>query len=119
MRIADLDLVNPYFRTREARGTLADWASRWCCRRTPYLQADLPVLSPVVAGMIRQPGELTILDAGGDDVGATVLAALADAFAAGASPQVLQVVNPFRPFTDTSAGCLQIRGEIEPRPGFP
>ncbi len=45
-----------------------------------YLNADLPILSPVVSGMIKDPWPLTILDAGGDDAGATVLASLAGAF---------------------------------------
>jgi hypothetical protein len=113
VRIADLDLVNPYFRSREARGALAELGIEVVLPPDPYLQAELPVLSPMVAGIIRQPGELTILDIGGDNVGAMVLAALGDAFAAGAIPQVLQVVNPLRPATGTHAGCLKILREIE------
>ena len=66
----------------------------------------------MVAGMIRQPSELTLLDVGGDDVGATVLATLEDAFK-DKSLNVLQVVNPLRPFTETIEGCLKIRAEIE------
>jgi hypothetical protein len=77
-----------------------------------YLQADLPILDPAVAGLIRSNSGLTILDVGGDDVGATVLAALADALRANA-PLVLQVVNPNRPYTDTVEGCLRVRTEIE------
>jgi hypothetical protein len=65
-----------------------------------------------VAGLIRRPGDLSILDVGGDNVGAMVLAALGDAFA-GRNCQVLQVVNPLRPATATSAGCQKIRREIE------
>ena len=45
-------------------------------------------------------------------IGAPVLAALADAFE-GKSFQMLQVVNPMRPFTDTVKGCLKMRSEIE------
>jgi len=77
-----------------------------------YLQADLPILSPVVAGLIKNPVELTIIDAGGNDAGATVLATLADAFK-GKSVHMLQVVNPLRPFTGTVEGCLKMRSEIE------
>jgi hypothetical protein len=77
-----------------------------------FLQADLPVLSPVVAGMIREPGELSLLDVGGNDVGATVLASLENIFQ-DKPVTMLQVVNPLRPFTDTIEGCLKIRSEIE------
>jgi hypothetical protein len=77
-----------------------------------YLQADLPILSPAIAGLIGRPSPLTVIDAGGNDVGATVLAALADSFR-NKQIHMLQVVNPFRPFTDTFENCLKIRKEIE------
>ncbi len=112
VRIVDLDLVNPYFRTREARASLANLGIEVVLPPEQYLQADLPILSPLVAGMIRQPSELTLLDVGGDDVGATVLATLEDKFK-DKSLRVLQVVNPLRPFTETIEGCLKIRAEIE------
>lgn len=112
VRIADLDLVNPYFRTREAKGPLSEMGIEVVLPPDQYLQADLPILSPVVAGMIRRPAELTLLDVGGDDVGATVLATLEDAFK-NRPRRVLQVVNPLRPFTETIEGCLKVREEIE------
>ena len=112
VRVADLDLVNPYFRTREAKDALAAMGIEVVLPPARYLNADLPILSPVVSGMIRNPSELTLLDAGGDDVGATVLSALADHLE-GRTVRMLQVVNPFRPFTETVAGCLKIGREIE------
>ncbi|MCD4727140.1 MAG: hypothetical protein K8R46_05740 [Pirellulales bacterium] len=112
VRIADLDLVNPYFRTREVRDTLKKMGIDVVLPPEKYLQSDLPVLTPMVSGMIRRPSEVTIIDAGGDDVGATALAALADSFS-GRKVNVIQVVNPFRPFTETIEGCIKIRNEIE------
>lgn len=114
VRLADLDLVNPYFRTREARHALGTLGIELILPPEGWLQADLPILSPQVAGLIRNPGELAILDAGGDAVGATVLSALSDAFKAGdPSLQMLQVVNPFRPNTDTVERCQAMRRSIE------
>jgi MinD-like ATPase involved in chromosome partitioning or flagellar assembly len=110
--IADLDLVNPYFRTREAREQLGRLGIKVVVPEDRYLSADLPILSPEVAGIIRNPGELSILDVGGDDVGATVLASLADAFQ-GQTKRLMQVVNPYRPYTETVEGCLRVREEIE------
>ncbi len=110
--IADLDLVNPYFRTREARTTLTDLGIKVILPPKQYLHADLPVLSPAIAGMIQDPGDLMILDVGGDDAGATVLSALGDAFS-GKRVHMLQVINPLRPQTSTVAGCLVMRREIE------
>ena len=112
VRIADLDLVNPYFRTREARKALSQLGVEVVLPPEEYLHADLPILSPMVAGLIRRPKQLTLIDAGGDHVGATVLAALADSLR-GKSVHMIQVVNPFRPFTETIPGCLKMREEIE------
>ena len=110
--IADLDLVNPYFRTREARMTLTDLGIQVILPPEQYLHADLPVLSPTIAGIIQDFGDLMILDVGGDDAGATVLSALADAFS-GKRVHMLQVINPLRPQTSTVSGCITMRNEIE------
>lgn len=112
VRVADLDLVNPYFRTREAKNTLEALGINVILPPQEFLQADLPILSPAIAGVIRQPNGLTLLDVGGDDAGATVLAALGDAFA-GLNVHMLQVVNPMRPNTSTLEGCLRIKEQIE------
>ena len=112
VRVADLDLVNPYFRTREARHQLQSRGVDLILPPAAYLNADLPILSPAIAGLLRRPGPLTILDVGGDDVGAVVLGALADALS-GQPVQMLQVVNPLRPQTTTVAGCLKVKAAIE------
>lgn len=114
VRVSDLDLVNPYFRTREARETLKSHGIDLVLPPSKYMQADLPILTPEVLGMIRKPSELALMDVGGDDVGATVLGALDDALK-GKSPQMLQVVNPNRPYTDTPDGCIRIKSQIENR----
>ena len=112
VKITDLDLVNPYFRSREARKPLTNLGVEVVLPDAKYMHADLPILTPAVAGIIQDPAELTILDAGGDDVGVTVLAALADVLK-GKKVQMLQVINPLRPFTENLEGCLTIKKEIE------
>ncbi|MDA3917111.1 MAG: cobalamin biosynthesis protein CbiA [Deltaproteobacteria bacterium] len=112
VKIADLDLVNPYFRTREARGLLEDMDIDVVLPDIKYMHADLPILTPAVAGIIQQPSELTILDAGGDDAGVTVLASLANHLSK-KQVQMLQIINPFRPFTENVEGCIKIKEEIE------
>jgi hypothetical protein len=112
VRVADLDLVNPYFRTREAKKTLSKFDIDVVVPPKQYLQADLPILSPAISGLIRRPSQLTLIDAGGNNVGVKVLAALADALR-DKRVHMLQVVNPFRPFTDTIARCTKMREEID------
>lgn len=110
--IADLDLVNPYFRTREAKIPLEALGINVILPDKKYLSADLPILSPAIAGILKDPTELTILDAGGDDVGVTVLAALENHFE-NVPVEMIQVINPYRPFTGDVEGCLKIKTEIE------
>ncbi len=112
VRVADLDLVNPYFRTREARQQLQSRGVDLVLPPAAYLHADLPILSPAIAGLLRSPSPLTILDVGGDDAGAMVLGALADALS-GQRFRMLQVVNPLRPQTATVEGCLKAKTAIE------
>jgi hypothetical protein len=118
VRLADLDLVNPYFRSREAAGVLAGRGVEVVLPPADLQRSELPVLSPMVAGLLRRPAEgLTLLDVGGDGVGARVLAALQTAFA-GRPYRMLLVVNPLRPATATLGGCLKIRAEIEAAAGL-
>jgi MinD-like ATPase involved in chromosome partitioning or flagellar assembly len=112
VRLADLDLVNPYFRSREARHKLERLGVDVVLPPDRYMHADLPILTPKVSGMLRKPSGLTLLDVGGDDVGATVLAALAEPLADRAC-EVLMVINPHRPYTDSVEGCLMIKRQIE------
>ncbi len=112
VKLADLDLVNPYFRTREARKTLTEMGIDVILPDDQYMDADLPILTPKIYGMLQDPSELNILDAGGDDVGTTVLAAL-NRLINTATIQVLQVVNPHRPQSDSIEGCLKLKQEIE------
>ena len=112
--VVDLDLVNPYFRAREARQMLGALGIDIVLPAEHLLQADLPILVPQVAGGIGASGGLHILDVGGDDAGATVLAALSDAFKGMDAPmKMLQVVNPYRPNTDSVDGCMRMRNAIE------
>jgi hypothetical protein len=112
VQLADLDLVNPYFRTREARQLLTGHGVEVILPPEIYMHADLPILSPAVAGMLRTANGLTLLDVGGDDVGATVLAALHDVLK-DRPTRMLMVVNACRPYTADIDGCLRMRDEIE------
>lgn len=114
--IADLDLVNPYFRTREARMALYSAGIDALLPPEKFMDADLPIVTPQVLGKLRAelaPDEAVILDIGGDPVGATVLASLAEALAQVKLLRTIQIVNPYRPYTADVAGCLDMRAKIE------
>lgn len=111
--IADLDFVNPYFRCREAREEMEAHRVRVVVPPPRFEWADLPIMLPEIPGLLRPaPGEHTILDVGGDDVGARALASLHCAL--GTAPYELwQVINQRRPFTGQVSGCLKMLESIE------
>lgn len=123
--LVDLDLVNPYFRSRESREVLENRGVRVVLPERRYLNADLPILVPEVRGLLKlvqadlpdqDVGEArvgrVILDVGGDDVGARVLGALSDALPTG-SYRACMVLNANRPMTRNVEGIVRIRREIE------
>jgi len=111
--IADLDIVNPYFRCREARDLMEKWGIRVVVPPKSMTWADLPIVVPEIRGMLDpEPEHANIFDVGGDDVGAKLLSSLVESL--GDKPYELwQVINSRRPFTETVEGCLKMRAEIE------
>jgi hypothetical protein len=110
LSIADLDVVNPYFRCREAGELMTAAGVRVIAPPGEQLHAELPILLPEIKGLLQRPDGTAVLDVGGDDVGARVLASYTGFVAA---HEMLQVVNAYRPFTDTVAGACRIAEEIE------
>jgi hypothetical protein len=104
VQIADLDIVNPYFRSREARVTMEACGIRVVIPPGAQAYADLPIVVPQIKAMLEPQGDdFSIFDVGGDDVGAKMLSSFVEAL--GARPYaLLQVINARRPFTGTVEG---------------
>jgi len=109
--IVDLDIVNPYFRSREAAEQLEQLGIETIHPKGGQRYADLPIILPDIKAGIKQSTGLMVLDVGGDDAGARVLSSLADAFAPD-TYELLFVINANRPFTSTVEGCLSTMQEI-------
>ena len=110
--IVDLDIVNPYFRTREARDTLNFKDIKVIAPEGEMAYADLPLISPEIKGLIQNLDYRLILDVGGDDVGTVVLGNF-KSFIEGSDYEMLLVVNPYRPFTQSVPQIKQMAQEIE------
>jgi hypothetical protein len=110
--IVDLDIVNPYFRSREATVQLEKLGIRAIHPKGSQQFADLPIVLPDIKAEIKNQQGIAVLDVGGDDVGARVLSSLADAFTPD-SYEMLFVLNANRPFTATAEGSMRIMAEIE------
>lgn len=110
--IADLDIVNPYFRSREAASVLEKLGIRAINPKGGQFYADIPIILPEIKGAIEHNEGILILDVGGDDVGAKVLSSLNNAFIHD-TYELLLVLNANRPFTSDMEGCLKMIKNIE------
>ena len=111
--IADLDIVNPYFRCRDAHDLMAGHGIRVVIPPGAQAVADLPIIVPEIKGMLRPPeGQVSIFDVGGDPVGAKLLSSF-HAHLGDAPYELWQVINSRRPFTRDLPGCLAMRAQIE------
>lgn len=110
--IVDLDIVNPYFRTREAKDTLNFKDIKVIAPEGEMAYADLPLISPEIKGLIQNPDYCLILDVGGDDAGAVVLGNFSY-FIKDLDYEMLLVVNSYRPFTQSVPQIKQMAQEIE------
>jgi hypothetical protein len=93
--LADLDIVNPYFRSREKMRLLEEHGVQLIAPAGELAAADLPVVPAGVFTLIQDRGLYGVMDIGGDASGARVLAAFAKDLGR-ASPAVWYVLNRSR-----------------------
>jgi len=110
--IVDLDIVNPYFRSREAKDALNVEGIRVIAPEGNLFYAELPIISPEIKGLIQDSNYHLILDLGGDDTGTVVLGNF-KSFIEGSDYEMLLVVNSYRPFTQNIPQIKQMAREIE------
>lgn len=111
--IADLDIVNPYFRTADSKEFLKNSGVRLIA--SPYASSglDLPALPGDMYSIIRDRDETAIIDIGGDDRGALALGRLREALIEEQNFEMLYTVNRFRPLTRSPETAVEIMREIE------
>lgn len=116
--IADLDIVNPYFRTKDSEKELAEAGVELISPRYANSNVDLPALPPESYRAVQDTSSYAILDIGGDDRGAYALGRFADAIKEENDYEMLFVANCYRPLTDTPEAALEIMREIEAAAGI-
>ena len=111
--IADLDIVNPYFRTLDSAADLNAAGIRMICSRFANSNVDIPSLPPDLYAITDDKSHRVVIDVGGDDSGAMVLGRLAPAITAEDSYDMWLVVNCYRPMTPDVPSTVEVMGEIE------
>ncbi len=111
--IADLDIVNPYFRTKDSAEELQKAGVRLISSEYANTNVDMPALPQDMYSITDDKSEYAVLDIGGDDRGAYALGRYAAAIKTENDYEMLFVVNCFRPLTKTVADTLEVMREIE------
>lgn len=117
--IADLDIVNPYFRTTDHRNALLKRGVRLVGSRFANSNVDLPSLPGELYAAVEARDTCAVLDVGGDDRGAVALARYAPELKARGDYEALFVVNFYRPLTRAPGEALAVLREVEAASNLP
>jgi len=109
--IADLDVVNLYFRSREHVNYLEERGIRVILPPREYRNADVPMITPTVMGSISNRKIDLILDIGGEENGITVLGYLSE-YLFKEDYEILFVINGRRPFTRTEESIVSLHNRL-------
>ena len=111
--LADLDIVNPYFRSKDSATELEEAGIRLICSKYANSNVDIPALPPDLYALTDDRSMRAIIDVGGDDRGALVLGRLAPEILAENDYEMLMVINCYRPLTRDAASTIEVMREIE------
>ena len=111
--IADLDIVNPYFRTKDSEAELREHNIDLICSNYANTNVDLPAIPPESYRLVQDRSCYGVVDIGGDDRGAYALGRFADAVKAEGDYRMALVLNRYRPLTSTVEAAVEIMREIE------
>lgn len=111
--IADIDIVNPYFRTKDSEQLLKSNGIRLICSDYANTNVDIPALPQDIYAITDDKSMSCILDVGGDERGALALGRISERIVQENNYRMLYVVNMYRPLTATADDAIEVLREIE------
>ena len=117
--IADLDIVNPYYRTKDSEAELEAAGIPLISSEYANSNVDVPALPQALYSLVDQKDRYGVMDIGGDDRGALALGRYAPAILEENNYEMLLVINFYRPLTRDIAGMIEVMREIELAGGIP
>ncbi len=111
--IADLDIVNPYFRTKDSEDVLRAMGIDIISPEFANSNVDLPALPSALYGVVENRSRHAVMDIGGDDRGAYALGRFSPYILEENDYEMVFVVNFLRPLTPDADAALEVMREIE------
>ena len=113
VKIADLDIVNPYFRTKDSADVLEKAGIELISPHFANTNVDLPALPPETYSIFQNKNFSAVIDVGGDDRGAYALGRYAPYILEENNFEMCFVANFYRPLTKTAEEAIEVMREIE------
>lgn len=117
--VADMDIVNPYFRTKDSIDEFRALGIDFISSEYANTNVDLPALPSELYGVVENRERYAVLDIGGDDRGAYALGRFTPFIKEENDYENLFVVNMYRPLTKTAREAFEVMREIEAAGGLP
>ncbi|MGN0444571.1 MAG: hypothetical protein ACI4F5_08160 [Acutalibacteraceae bacterium] len=111
--IADIDIVNPYFRTKDSEDELNKKGIEVISLPFANTNVDLPALPAEVYSLVQNKSRYAVFDVGGDDRGAYALGRYVPSILEENNYNMFFVANFYRPLTQTAEEALEVIREIE------
>ena len=111
--VADLDIVNPYFRSKDSNAEFEKKGIRLICSDFASSNVDLPSMPADLYSITDDRSLTVVLDIGGDDRGALALGRLSELIKSENDYEMLMVINKFRPLTPDADSTIEVMREIE------
>lgn len=118
VEIADLDIVNPYYRTKDSEKELMEAGIRVISSEFANSNVDFPAMPGEAYSIIDNKDSFAVCDVGGDDRGAYALGRFKDGIMA-EDYEMYLVINKYRPLTRDVDSLIEIKEEIEAAAGIP
>ena len=115
--IADIDIVNPYFRTKDSEQVLVDAGIRLISSEYANTNVDTPALPADIYSVFADKGITAIIDVGGDDRGALALGRYVPYMKQENDYEMLYVINKYRYLTADARSAVEVMNEIETAAG--
>ena len=116
--IADLDIVNPYFRTKDSEAELKKKGIRLIASEYAGTNVDIPALPQDMYSLTDDKNVYAVIDVGGDDRGALALGRIMPSIKAEDNYEIFLVINKYRPLTPDVESTLEVMAEIETAGSF-
>lgn len=111
--ICDLDIVNPYFRSKDSEAALEAAGIRFISSPFANSNVDLPAIPAEAYSVFAKSNTYSVIDLGGDDRGSYALGRFSEFLSDPSEYDMLMVLNQYRPDTRTPEQVLEIKNEIE------